>query len=268
MNGVNGVSAGVSALTDAYLPKRTGAVQDNEEVMGFGTDSVEISDEAKNALSKSKEMKRSEFLMKYRGLDNEEISDFRDINKRFENSGQTAKDFLLSLEKNERRLVQRANGYDGDFSHKAVESFSEEGVANFFQEQGAAFDVDLNGDGNAEHGNIKGSIVPQGAPAEVKDAWDIFEKTASKEEIMHMVIDMYRLEAYEVNGEVRVRQNGIQEQGYADTVEGWESYLDTQYQKDLERYNGGASSEEKASLEKSMKAISKFKAALKQVQDC
>lgn len=268
MNGIAGVSAGVQVLEDTYLPNRTGVKQENEAVMGFGEDTVEISDEAKNALSKSKEMKRSGFLMKYRGLSDEEISDFRNINKRFEASGQTAKDFLLSLGQNEKRLVQRANGYDGDFSNNSIEFFSEEGVINFFQEQGAAFDVDVDGNGNAEHGNIKGSIVPKGSPAEVKDAWDIFEKTASKEEIMHMVIDMYRLDAYEVNGEIRVRQNGIKEQGCADTVEGWETYLDRQYQKDLERYNGGATSAEKESLAKSMKAIEKFKAALKQVQDC
>lgn len=268
MNGINGVSAGVSALTDAYLPNRKGAVQDNQAVIGFGEDIVDISDEARDALAKSTEIKRSEFIMKDRGLNDEEIAEFRDINDRYEKSGKTAKDFLLSLDKKERSLVKRANGYDGYFTDEDIKSFSAEGAVNFLQEQGAAFDIDLNSDGRNEHGKHHGiHMLPDGTPDSVKDAWDIATKDMPFVDKALITLQLTPLDSsWDTDDPTAVGFNGVKTE-CPDTAEGWINLFGEIYENAKENAQTNPHEQSRENAKRAMVNLKKIMATIDEVDN-
>lgn len=133
---------------------------------------MNISAEAKIALTTDQALAGSEKLMRTRGLGDEEISAFRDILAGYESSGMDAGDFLKSLSNEERDLVKRANSYGQDLTDEVIDGFSEEGAINMLREQDYRFAVDLNGDDIVESGAAKTfSFPPPSAPAKVMDAW-------------------------------------------------------------------------------------------------
>lgn len=224
LGGVVGPSANQFSVYNQ--PQKTKATEYASSIQ----DVVEFSSEAQEALAQSDALKRSEFFMKRRGLDEEEISDYRNIIQRYAESGQDANDFLNSLEKNEKRLVQRANGYDGDFSSKAIDSFSEEGAVNLLQEQGAAFDVDLDGDKITAHGeHNQMTLFPVEAPAAVKDAWEITSEDMSflEKTIMHIHLMPVKIPGYP---DASIIQGyNLNRDGYPETSAGWIDLLGKVY---------------------------------------
>lgn len=259
MDALNGVVGPSEIFLSVYSQNQTKAVSDSEGTFLSG-DTVEIS---KEAFEKSDELKRSEFLMKHRGLSEEEITQFRDVLQRYADSGQDPNDFLKSLERPERRLVQRANGFDGDFSTEAIESFSEEGAVNLLQEQGHAFDVDLDGDERIEHGAEKGwNLLPVEATDAVKDAWDIVSEDMSFLEKTIMSISLMPLKIPGYPDATTIHGYNINKQGYPETDEGWIDLLGKVYDTTESNLKYQDNDEARENSKQHMRNLKKFMAEI------
>jgi hypothetical protein len=206
----------------------TGTEQIKQAVTGTTSgDQVDISTEAKNALTTSKALARSEEMMRRRGLDDEEIDSFRDILSGYESSGENAGDFLKTLSSDERDLVKRANSYGLDLSNEVIDGFSKEGAINMLREQDYRFAVDLNGDDLIENGSaLTFSFPPPSAPEGVMDAWDTYSQDLDGPGIMNFTSMFLPVSIPGYPDATTIRGYNLSRQGFPETEDGWIDLLD------------------------------------------
>lgn len=260
MDAVNGVATGVAAITDAYEATRAVSTKKNEEVLTFGEDTAEISEEAKEAQKHAKAIARADRLMQLRGLSNDDIKEFRDILQQYEESGKDAKEFLKSLDYNQKDLVKRANSYGTNFTDRDIDSWTDEGAENMLREQDWRFSVDLNNDGIVDHGAAETFVFPPpNSPDVVKDAWDIMADSMTEKEQMLFTMRFLplRLEGYP--DATTIPGYNLGRDGFPEGEEGWLDLLDAVYESEEDNLKYNPDMQSKENSKKMMGHLTKFK---------
>lgn len=259
---------GVNNPTEVFFQPANLQTQPKNEIQSASNnDTVEISQEAVNALKTDAAIKRATSLMQKRGLSKEEIAEFRSILEQFKTSSKSPKDFLKALSVKERDLVKRANSYGRDLSDREIDSWSKEGAVNMLREQDWRFAVDSNNDNIVQHGAAKTfSFPPPNSPEIIKDAWEIMSKDMSFKEQM---LFTFRFAPIKIEGypeATTIRGYNINKQGLPKSADGWIDLLDKIYETSEYNLKLQNTPEVKANTEKLMENIRKFQSIIKDLK--
>ena len=252
MNAVGGVCQGMFYPGIRCKSAAHVSTSADKEVLATG-DVVEISPQAQKSLTFDKALKRSEDLMRARGLDEQEITSFRDLLERYDSSRMDAETFLKSLSSEERDLVKRANSYGSDLTDEVIDRFSKEGAGNMLREQDYRFAIDLNGDDIVEHGAGRTFVFPPpSAPETVMDAWDAYSQTLTGEEKLLFSGLFLPISIPAYPDATTIQGYNLNQQGFPQSAQGWLDLLDKIY--DTLEYNNKTSND-KQTIEHNDKAM-------------
>lgn len=267
MDALNGIVGSSEVYLNVYNQNQVAASASLTEVLPLQTDTAEISKEAKDAQTLASALKRSEKMMALRGLNRDEVAEFRDILKQYEDSGKDTKTFLKSLDFDQRDLVKRANSYGTRFTDANIDSWSKEGAANMLREQDWRFAIDINSDGIVDHGAGKSFVFPPvNSPDAVKDAWEIMSKDMTDKEAMLFTMRFlpFKIEGYPEA--TTIRDYNLNKQGFPKTSDGWMELLDKIYETEEWSSKTNPHAPSREINKKMMEHITEFKKIINDVR--
>lgn len=209
-------------------------------------------------------MERADKLMRLRGINDEEITEFRGIVKDYQESGKDAKSYLKSLSFNQRDLVKRATSYGTRFTDVEIDSWSDEGAENMLRDQDWRFAIDLNNDGMVDHGAAKTFVFPPvGAPDEVKDAWEKMSESMTEQE---RLLFPFRFMPMNIENQAeKATVSGFNlSRGFPKDTDGWMEMIDHIFE--AEEYNSKTNPHgpSREMSKKTMEQLTEFKRLIKE----